>query len=128
MAIFLVRCLSLAEKFEKLGSKMPGHSMILLPNYKILDWSKLKAFADDNITVLKMKIFVFDRVESNVGKGENACYPQCFQRAFFPRSMKSGLCGKDFIFSLNLNIIFLLASDPGTNHKKIGLFSIFSIL
>ena len=61
-----------------------------LPNDKILDWSKLKTFADDKIEVLKMVIFVFDRVENIVGKGENAGYqyfllfPQCFQGAFNP--------------------------------------------
>ena len=39
-----------------------------LPNDKILDWSKLKVFADNKIKVLKMMIFVFDRVENTVGK------------------------------------------------------------
>ena len=42
-------------------------------------------FADDTINVAQMMISVFDRVESNMGKGENAGYqhfllfPQCFQ-------------------------------------------------
>ena len=51
---------------------------------KILDWSKLIAFADDKIKVHKKTIFVFDRVENIVGKVENAGYqhfllfPQCF--------------------------------------------------
>ena len=75
---------------------MPFNS---LPNDKILDWSKLNAFADNKIKVpiLKMMIFVFDRVENIVGKGENACYqhyllfPQCFQRAFYPGSLKVGI-------------------------------------
>ena len=58
-------------------------SLILnsLPNDRILDWSKLKAFTDNKIKVLKMMIFVFDKVENIVGKGENAGY----QRAFYPR-------------------------------------------
>ena len=57
-----------------------------LPNNKILDWSKLKAFADNKIKVAKMMISVFNRVENIVGKGENAGYqhfllfPQCFQK------------------------------------------------
>ena len=65
-----------------------------LPNNKILDWSKRKAFADDKIKLPKMMIFVFDRVENIVGKGENAGYqhvllsPQCFQRCFYPGSLK----------------------------------------
>ena len=60
-----------------------------LPNNKILDRSKLKAFADDKIKVRKMMIFVFARVENIVGKGENAGYqhfllfPQCFQKVFY---------------------------------------------
>ena len=69
-----------------------------LPNDKILHWSKSKAVADDNIKVLKKMIFVFDRVENIVGKGENAGYqhfllfPQCFQKAFLLRVVKSRDC------------------------------------
>ena len=50
-----------------------------------LDWSKLKAFADDKINVTEKLNFVFGRVENIVGKGENAGYqhfllfPQYFQ-------------------------------------------------
>ena len=57
-----------------------------LPKDKILDWSKLKAFADEKLKVAKIMIPVFDSVENNVGKGENAGYqhfllfPQCFQK------------------------------------------------
>ena len=43
-----------------------------VPNDKILDGSKFKAFADDKIKVLKMMISAFDRVEKIVGKGEFA--------------------------------------------------------
>ena len=35
-----------------------------VPNDKILHWSKLKAFADDKIKVLKMFIFVVDRLKT----------------------------------------------------------------
>ena len=68
---------------------------------KILDWSKLKAFADDKIKVLEMMMFLFNRVENIVGKGENAGYqhfflfPQCFQRALYLGSF-SGLYGMEF--------------------------------
>ena len=41
-----------------------------IPKDKILDWSKLKAFADDEIKVLEMMIFVLDRVENILGKGK----------------------------------------------------------
>ena len=43
-----------------------------LPNDKILDWSKLKAFVDDNLKVVKMMIYALDTAETIVGKGENA--------------------------------------------------------
>ena len=42
-------------------------------------------------------IFVFDRIEHIVGKGENASYkhfllfPQCFQKAFYSGSLSSGI-------------------------------------
>ena len=60
-----------------------------LPN-KILDWSRLKAFADDKINVNR-KTLKFDlrRIENILGKGENADYqhfllfPQRFQKASF---------------------------------------------
>ena len=53
-----------------------------LPNDKIIDWPKFKAFADNKlITTQKLK-FVHRRVENTVGKGENAGYlfPQFFQK------------------------------------------------
>ena len=43
-----------------------------LPKNKILDRSKLKAFADDNLYIAQMMIDVFDREERIVGKGQNA--------------------------------------------------------
>ena len=49
---------------------------------------------DVKLKVVKMIIFVFDRVENTVGKGENAGYqhfllfPQCFQKAFNSGSLK----------------------------------------
>ena len=58
---------------------------------KILDVTKLKAFADDKLNDAKM-ISLFDRVENTVGKGENAGYqhfllfPQCFPK---PSSLES---------------------------------------
>ena len=54
------------------------------PNNKILNWSKLKAFADDTLKVAKMMISLNDRVENTVGKGENAGYQHflLFQQCF----------------------------------------------
>ena len=50
---------------------LPCH-VLPLPDDKILDQIKLKAFADDKLIVTKMIISVFDRVEKIVGKGEIA--------------------------------------------------------
>ena len=58
-----------------------------LPDDKILDLSKLKAFADDKISMIEKLKFVLGRVENIVGKEENAGYqhfllfPLCFQNA-----------------------------------------------
>ena len=56
----------------------------ILPNDKVKDWSKLKAFADDSINVTERLKFVLGRVENIVGKGENAGYQHflLFQRCF----------------------------------------------
>ena len=69
-----------------------------LPNDKILDMTKLRAFAGDKINVAQMMIFVFDRVENIVGKGENAGYqhfllfPTMFSKGFFLGVVKSRDC------------------------------------
>ena len=72
--------------------------IIPLPNNNILDWSKLKAFADDKIKVIESLKFVLWRVENIVGKGENAGYqhfllfPTMFSKGFFLRGVKSRDC------------------------------------
>ena len=43
-----------------------------VPSDKILDWFKLKAFADDKVNLSEKLKFVLGRVENIVGKGENA--------------------------------------------------------
>ena len=71
-----------------------GQRLNSLQNNKILDWSKLKAFADDKINVLKTLNIKLGRVENIVGKGENAGYqhfllsPQCFQKVASTGSLK----------------------------------------
>ena len=68
-----------------------------LRNNKILDWSKLKAFADDKLNVAEMIISLYDRVENIVGKGENAGYQhfllflQCFHKASFIGLLEVGI-------------------------------------
>ena len=51
-----------------------ANSLKSLPNNKILDWSKLKASADNKMNVTENLKFVLGRVENIVGKGENAGY------------------------------------------------------
>ena len=70
-----------------------------LPNDKILEWSKFKAFADDKIHVgLELKT-VYGRLGNISGKEENAGYqhfllfPQCFQKSFLLGVIKS----QDFV-------------------------------
>ena len=69
-----------------------------LPNNKIFDWSKSKAFADDKINVTEKLKFVLGRVENIEGKWENAGYqhfllfPQCFSKGFFLKVVKSLDC------------------------------------
>ena len=46
----------------------------LLPDDKILEMSKLGAFADGNFTVDQTVHFFFNGIENIVGKGENAGY------------------------------------------------------
>ena len=68
-----------------------------LPKNKILDVTKLKAFAVDKLNVFEMMISLFDRVENTVGKGENAGYqhfllfPQCFPKPSLLGSLKVGI-------------------------------------
>ena len=63
----------------------------------MLDLSKLKAFADDNLNMNQKLKFAMGRVENIVGKGENAGYqhfllfPQCFQKASSSGSLKVGI-------------------------------------
>ena len=60
-----------------------------LPNDNILDWSKLKAFADGKISVNEKLKFGLGRVENILGKGENAGN-QPF-RTMFQKSLKVGI-------------------------------------
>ena len=71
-----------------------------LAYYKILDLTKLKAFADEKLNVGKMMIFLYESVENTEGKGENAgnqhflLFPQCFPKPSSLGLLKLGLCGK----------------------------------
>ena len=64
-----------------------GLKLSLYQTTKVLEQSKLKAFADDKLKVFKIARFLLDKIENIVGKEENAGYqhfllfPQCFQKA-----------------------------------------------
>ena len=63
-----------------------------LPNDKFLDWSKLKAFADNKIKVSEKTKLDLEMVENVVGKKGNAgsqhflFFPQYFRKTLFSRS------------------------------------------
>ena len=65
-----------------------------IPNNKIMDWSKLKAFADNNLNVNEKLKIVLGRVENIVGKRLNAFspFPTMFAKGFFLRVVKSRDC------------------------------------
>ena len=64
-----------------------------LPKGECLDWSKLKAFADDKMKMTKKLRFLLGKEEKFVGKGKNVGYqhflllPQCFQKASLSSSL-----------------------------------------
>ena len=69
-----------------------------LPDDKILDWSKLKAFADNKIGVTFKQKFSLGCVENIVGK-RRKCWlpafspcPTMFSKGFFLRVVKSWEC------------------------------------
>ena len=62
-----------------------------LPDDKILDQTKLKAFADDKLNVTKMIISVFDRIKNILGKAISP-FPTMFLKGFFPRRLKRCHC------------------------------------
>ena len=74
-----------------------GVRIYSLPNDKILTSTKLKAFADDEFSVAKMMISVFDKIETIVGKEENDGYqhlvlfPQCFRKLSVSGLLKFGI-------------------------------------
>ena len=70
-----------------------------LPNDKILDVTKLKAFSDDNLNIAKMTIFLIDRVKKKTtGKRTNCWlpafspFPPVFSKALFFRVVKNRDC------------------------------------
>ena len=79
-----------AAKFEKEEPSVDSIDSIdqPFPKRQILDSSKLKDFADDNLKFDENGRKLSKRVENTVGKEENARYeqfllsPQCFQNTY----------------------------------------------
>ena len=94
---------------------MSSKSFKSFPHDKILDKTKLKAFADDKSNLSKMIISVFDRVENIVGKGEIACTSNfsfshnVFKRILCQTRQKVSLCGN----GLNEKISLVVKSAIG---------------
>ena len=96
---YKIICDSCPVKWGRLHLQQVSTCVNSLPNHKILDWSKLKAYADDKINVTQKLKFALGRVENIVEKGENAGYqhfllfvPTMFSRGFFLRVLKSWDC------------------------------------
>ena len=58
-----------------------------LPNNIILDWSKLKEFADDKINLTKNLKLVLGKVENQ----HFLLFLLCFQKALYSESLKPGI-------------------------------------
>ena len=78
-----------------------------LSDDKILDWSKLKQFADNNFKVDENNRKFSKQVENTVGKGEIARYeqfvlfPQCSQKACLPGASKGVIVWEWVNFNLH---------------------------
>ena len=87
--------LQISQLFDQVG--FYGATIIPLPNNKIVDLSKLKAFADHKINMTQ-KVNLVSLREENMGKGENAgnqhflLFSQCFPKDSFSGGVKSGDC------------------------------------
>ena len=66
-----------------------------LPNHKILDWSKLKAFADGKIAITKELKCIFRNGRKHCGKRRKCWFPAFspfrtkFSKSIFDRGVKS---------------------------------------
>ena len=117
---------NIAGRGENAG--LCGKGLSLLPNDKMLDLSKLKAFADDTLNMPQMTKFVYDRIENIVEKGENAGYQHFL---LFPANIfcsllpQRGLYGKELkscqyvtcfrlIFVTSFNVLNYLLDGSNT--------------
>ena len=77
----------------------------------MLDWSKLKQFADDNFKFDENSRKFSKPVENTVGRGKIARYeqfllfPQCFQKVYFLEVSKGGIV-LEWVNPLSHNVTF----------------------
>ena len=96
--------------YSRLGK--PSNCLNPFPHHKVLEQTKLKAFADDKFNVTKMIISVFDRVENIVGKGEIASTSDfsfshnVFKRLLSQKYQKVSLCGNGLTSHCMITSVF----------------------
>ena len=69
-----------------------SHVLTLLPNDKIFDWSKFKAFADDKLNVIPKIEICFGENRKHCGKKRKCWGPTMFPKAFSSRVIKIWDC------------------------------------
>ena len=86
-----------------------------LPYYKISDWSKLRAFADDKINVNQKLKFVFGKSRKHRGKRRKCWlpafspFPTMFSKDFFFKVVRiRKLCSKELIGSVEISALEIL--------------------
>ena len=76
---------------------MPFNS---LPNNKFLDWSKLKAFADNKIKMTEKTKISFGKGRKHCGLPAFSPFPTMFSKGFFYKVVKSRDCVVKRFFSI----------------------------
>ena len=95
---------NITEDGSESRERKRGSLLNSLSNGKILDGSRLKAFSDDKVKVLKKVIFVFDRLENILGKGKKCWllafspFLSMFSKGFLVRVLKSPDCGQELTY------------------------------
>ena len=99
--LFLVDCTKIMSKFSEIHNfshalmKRGLNAFNPLPNHKILDLSKMKAFADNNKNVSQKWKVALERIVNNCGERRKCWFPAIlpfptmFSKAFFLRVIKS---------------------------------------
>ena len=89
----------------------------LFPNDKILDVTKIKAFAYDKLNIATMMISLFHRVENTVGKGEKAVRKTVGERRKYWYPTSFSLSPYSTRLSRLLQKITIVSVNPFSNDK-----------